>query len=92
VENDRIEENGVYHRTTDVILAAYLITVGYEIVKIQKGRGHKNRKATLVFDRSDELIVTIDDYFSKKTNVDALTFYENVRTVKSRINNTHGDY
>lgn len=72
------------YKTTSLSLAAYLSSVGEDCVTIAREQNSPN--FSFVFDLSQEKFRELSNSFwSKQTNVDALTYFEVLRVLKSRI-------
>jgi len=72
------------NKTDSLTLAAYLTCIGFEPAGIE--RDSSSPKFIFVFDMSDEDFHSQADFFwSRKTTVDALTYSESLKVLKSRI-------
>ncbi len=72
------------NKTTTLSLATYLVTIGYEC-EIDK-QSPVNPQLTFIFKISKTEFEKISDLFwSKKTTVDPLSYFESLRVLKSRI-------
>jgi len=71
---------------SDINLVAYLISVGFKY--------HKPKFAphftTFQFDKSPELEKACQDYYARTSKVDALTFAENLRTIRAMVQSMRG--
>jgi hypothetical protein len=80
------------YSTIDLALAAYLKTIGYEIVHIETKRYRgKDKRSRIFVQKTDDLQQQIADYYNNKALIDPHEFYQNVRSLKSRIMNECGD-
>lgn len=72
------------YKTDSLTLAAYLSCIGHAPVSIE--RDSSSPKYIFVFDISDDDFQSHADFFwSRQTNVDALTYSESLKVLKSRI-------
>ncbi len=72
------------YTTTDIALCTALICQGYVIVDITK---QISGKATFSFNKDDQLNDILKLYFDHQLNVDALTYFNYLKEVKTRIYN-----
>lgn len=68
--------------TSDLGLATALFTYGYPLDYLDKT---KPDKVEFYFIQSDGLLTIIQLFWAKQLNIDALTFYNNLRIIKNRI-------
>ena len=68
--------------TSDIDLTAYLIFTGFKLIGPPK---RKERLIIFQFKNSLELEQAWDDYFDKRTSVDALTFSEVTRKLRTQV-------
>ena len=74
----------MYYVTSDFSLAAFLAYSGIKIMRID-GEGFRKQ---FVFEKTEEeLDDLITRFFNKKTYVEPLAFYNELRTLKSRVKN-----
>ena len=72
------------NKTDSLTFAAYLSAIGFEPVSIQ--RDSSSPKYIFVFNVSDEDFRShVDFFWSRNTQVDALTYSEALKVLKSRI-------
>ncbi len=72
------------NKTDSLTFAAYLSSIGFEPISIE--RDSSSPKYIFVFNISNEDFSSHADFFwSRKTSVDALTYSESLRVLKSRI-------
>ena len=70
--------------TTSLALAAYLETLGFSCVSITPTE--VGSQLAFHFDISEEDFSSHSDFFwSRKTNIDGLTYFEALKVLKSRI-------
>jgi hypothetical protein len=69
-------------RTADLGCAAAMVTMGFDIKEIDFRNLHR---VIFVFDSTEEAQKAMDDYIFDKVQVSPLGFYNNVRTLRSRI-------
>lgn len=65
----------------DFYLSAYLLTLGYKLVKHSRARG----LTTFTFETNDKVEDAVADYYSLRANVEPLKFGNSIRTLKSII-------
>jgi hypothetical protein len=68
--------------TSDIDLTAYLIVTGFKLIGPPK---RKERLVIFQFKNSPELERAWNSYFDKRTSVDALTFSETTRKLRTQI-------
>lgn len=68
--------------TSDIDLTAYLIVSGFKLIGPPK---RKERLVIFQFKNSPELEQAWNDYFEKRTSVDALTFSETTRKLRTQV-------
>jgi len=69
--------------TSEMGEATALSCLGFDIVSITGDR----RKKQFVFDETPELHKAVNNYWTKKLKVDALSFYNEFQLLRSRIIN-----
>ncbi len=74
--------NSDYYETSDLGLAAALLTYGVVLVRVNK---ENPKRAVFVFAASIELSTLIDTFWSGDMTVSALGYFENTKRLKSRI-------
>lgn len=78
--------NGEYgFSTCDLYLAAFFLSAGCKMVKHE--RDPKTRRVYFVFEKNPLLQELKVSYFSRQAKVDALTFADNVKSLKSLCHN-----
>lgn len=77
-------DNSIY-RTSDLSLASALLTLGYHIQDIE--RGALTSRATFVINRDSELDNLIQLYFVGQLKVEPLSFFNNLKNIKTRVYN-----
>lgn len=68
--------------TYDLGCSAALVSVGYELVSMDKANP---RKVQFIFARREGIDDAVNDYFSDKLQVRARTLFDNVKMMKNRI-------
>lgn len=66
----------------DMGMTAALISIGYKLLNIEKGRG---KKALFVFEVTDELILDAQRYWAGELAVDAQTYFNAIKGLKNRL-------
>jgi len=83
--NSKYQQNEDVYRTIDLPLAAYLKTIGYTVVGIDRKRNKK--KASVLIKHDENLSTVVKEYFDGNSKVEPRSFYDNVRGLKSQIVN-----
>jgi len=73
------------YSTCDLYLAAFFISAGCEMTK--SIRDQKNKRVYFIFDMNPTLKDLKLNYFSRKAKIDALTYADNVKSLKSLCHN-----
>ncbi|MBW4061174.1 hypothetical protein HJC99_01210 [Candidatus Saccharibacteria bacterium] len=68
--------------TTDLGLAAALITTKCKLEKISRD---KKGRASFIFSDDDDVQGNWDEYFEGRLQVDARTYFDNIKALKGRI-------
>jgi len=71
-----------YYFTFDLGCAAALISVGFDLVSLNR---ENPRKVQFKFLRKDELDETVDEYWAITLEVPARTLFDNTKMLKNRI-------
>lgn len=66
----------------DLGLATVLVTLGYELLKLDKSNP---RKVRFVFKKAKNIEQATDDYFNNKIKLPALNLFNNQKNLKNRI-------
>ena len=70
------------YKTFDLSCAAALISAGFELVSLNK---ENPRKVQFIFHQEDGIDKIIDDYWTDKLQVNARTFFDNIKMLKNYI-------
>ena len=81
---DVFEGDGGFH-TCDLYLAAFFISLGCKMIKPE--RDNRNHRVNFVFEKNPMMNEMKVKYFSRDGKVDALTFADNVKSLKSLCHN-----
>jgi len=78
------------YRTHDLRFASVLVALGYSIVKLESSPTEKDRgRIAMIFEETENSIKSLDelkeDYYACKVNVDAMTLFTTMDSVKTRI-------
>jgi hypothetical protein len=76
--------NGELYASSDLSLISALYLYGYEIDSIDK---ENPRKAVFCVKRDERLNEVLQAYFSNSLKVNALTYFNAIKAVKSRLYN-----
>lgn len=68
--------------TFDLGAAASLVTVGFELVALDKSN---SRKVQFVFHRTDGIEKVVDDYWADRLETKARALFDNIKMLKNRI-------
>jgi hypothetical protein len=74
-----------YYWSSDLSLCCALVTLGYQIETIERD-GSSNR-AIFVIMRDDDLDTKIKLFFKNQLKLDALSYFNNLKNLKTRIFN-----
>lgn len=78
-------DNAELFQTSDLSLCAGLICSGYKLVRICK---KKDKRAIFLIKKDTNLDFQITKYFNHQLKVDALTFFNSMKELKTRIYHT----
>lgn len=70
------------YQTYDLGSAAALITVGFELVTLEKSNP---RKAQFIFRKEIGIEKVVDDYWADRLKVKARAFFDNQKMLKNRL-------
>lgn len=73
------------YQTCDLYMAAFFLSAGCDMV--QSVRDKKTKRVHFLFEKSPVLKDLKLNYFSRKAKVDALTFADNIKSLKSLCHN-----
>ena len=79
-----LDENYGY-RSCDLYLSAFFISAGIKLVKHE--RDNKTKRVYFVFEKNPLLNELKVNYFSRQAKIDALTFSDNIKSLKSLCHN-----
>lgn len=68
--------------TYDLGASAALTAIGYPLLGIKKGAGSKS---LFLFEHSDELVEAAQRYWRQALNIDALTYFNSIKTLKNQL-------
>jgi len=71
-----------YYTSSDLGCCSALITAGYELEKLDKTNP---RKTVFLIVRDEGIDDTVNRFWANQLQVDARTFFENIKMLKSRI-------
>jgi hypothetical protein len=66
----------------DLGASSALSALGYKLLKIDKGQGSKS---LFLFESSEELIESAQMYWRGELQVDALTYFNAIKTIKNQL-------
>lgn len=70
------------YTTTDIALGAYLVSIGYRIVSIDKTDPGRSE---FYFARAEGLDKYVETFWSNKAQVNPLDYFNSIKYLKSRI-------
>jgi hypothetical protein len=76
------DDNKNYFSTYDLGLAAALISVGFDLVSLNKQDPHR---VLFIFGKKIGIDKRVNDYFSGKLKVSARSLFDNIKMLKNRI-------
>jgi len=68
--------------TFDLGLATVLVTLGYELLRLDKSNP---KKVSFIFKRDKDIEQVMTDYFNDKIKLPAQTLFNNQKNLKNRI-------
>ena len=71
-----------FFSTTDLGIAAALMTAEFELLSLDKS---EPRKVKFVFSRADGIVKVADDFWSNRLEQKTRSFWDNVKTLKNRL-------
>lgn len=78
-------ENSEGYQTCDLYLAAFFLSAGCKIDK--STRDKKSKRVYFCFEKNPLVSELRLDYYSREAKIDALTFADNVKSLKSLCHN-----
>jgi len=79
---DNLNSQTAYFSTFDLGCSAALISVGFELISLDK---QNPRKVLFCFRKKAGLEEAINDYFAGKLLIDARSLFDNIKALKNRI-------
>lgn len=76
------DDNKNYFSTYDLGLSAALISVGFELISLDKQDPHK---VLFIFEKKIGIDKAVNDYFSGRLKVSARGLFDNIKMLKNRI-------
>jgi len=76
------DDPDIYWATFDLGCSSALISVGFELVSLDK---ENPRKVRFIFRRKVGIDEAVNDYFSEKLKVSARAMFDNIKMLKNRI-------
>jgi hypothetical protein len=84
VTGDMYDDESGY-QTCDLYLSAFFLTAGAKMVR--SSRDMKTRRVYFVFEKNPIMTELKVKYFSREAKIDALTFADNIKSLKSLCHN-----
>lgn len=66
----------------DLGASSALVSLGYKLIKIDKGQG---AKALFLFEWSEDLVESAQQYWNDELQMSALSYFNALKTVKTRL-------
>ena len=66
----------------DIGMCAGLVSVGYQLLHIDKSKG---AKALFLFENSDEIVESAQQYWRGELQVDALAYFNALKNIKNQL-------
>lgn len=82
---DVFSADGETYSTCDLYLAAFYVTAGMKM--IDQYRDKTSRRVYFIFDKNEMLIDLKVKYYKRDAKIDALTFSDNIKSLKSLCHN-----
>ena len=73
------------YQTCDLYLAAFFVSIGCKMTK--SFRDQKSKRVYFIFEKNDMISELRLKFFSREAKVDALTFTDNIKSLKSLCHN-----
>lgn len=77
-----LPDNSKYFYTYDLGCISALVSLGFELVSLDKSN---HRKVQFVLRREIGMEKIVDDYWADRLEVNARTFFDNIKMLKNRI-------
>jgi len=84
MNRDKLPEKNNYFESSDLSLCSALCCYGYEVEEIIK---NNSQKATFLIRKDEKLEGLIKKFWSHQLKVDALSYFNFLKEIKSRIYN-----
>jgi len=73
------------YQTCDLYIAAFFVSAGCRMIK--SFREQKTKRVHFVFEKNSTILDLKLKYFSREAKIDALTFADNIKSLKSLCHN-----
>ena len=83
--NGDIYEDDIGYKTCDLYLAAFFLSSGCKM--IDSVREQRSKRVYFIFEKNHMMQELKVNYFSRKAKVDALSFADNIKSLKSLCHN-----
>ena len=77
-----LDDNKNYFYTFDLGCSAALISMGFELISLDK---QNPRKVLFIFSRKKNIDEVVNDYFSGRLKVSGRVLFDNIKMLKNRI-------
>jgi hypothetical protein len=78
-------DNDSGYQTCDLYLAAFFLSAGCKMIR--SSRDFKTKRVYFVFEKNPIMVELKLNYFSRQAKIDALTFADNIKSLKSLCHN-----
>ena len=85
MSNSDIFEEEAGYQTCDLYLAAFFISIGCKMIK--SFRDQSSKRVYFIFEKGSMISELKMKFFSREAKVDALTFADNIKSLKSLCHN-----
>lgn len=80
--SEKLTDNNNYFYTYDLGCSAALISLGFELISLDRSNP---RKVQFVLCQKNGMKSIINDYWADRLKVNARTFFDNIKMLKNRI-------
>lgn len=80
--NNQIASTTEYWMTSDLGVCAALLSVGKELVDLDRSQG---RKVQFLFAKEPDLEQVVQEFWADRLVVNARTYFDNLKAIKSRL-------
>jgi len=85
ISGDLYQDDSGCFSTCDLYLAAFFLSAGSRMIR--STRDSKSKRVYFVFEKNPIIVELKLNYFSRTAKIDALTFADNIKSLKSLCHN-----